>query len=802
MRTTRSNLPRFLFLHVLLIGAADPVSGEDARSERRVEEIIVTAQKREQAIEDVPISMSVLDDTFIAEHGITDLHEALLFVPNAKVDVAGFFVSSRIRGFSFVIDNKAFEPPAGFALDGVVYPRFGYFQTAMLDVERVEVLRGPQGTTFGKNTTAGLIDVITKNPTDDFSGAVSLQLGERERRRLEAAISGPIVEDLVNFRLAVLADEEDGFIDNTTAAISPTAAERLRGRDYKALRAKLAFPDLFDSELLLSAEIADLSDGGVGVQLWHAGPTVSALLRGYDPNVDFERGNFVSSIDQRDYRTTKLKTFRADWSRDFAGWGVHALAAHSIYEEEVQLDNDFGPSPTLVTRDSDKSPTTTFELRAVSPKLEGLFGIERAFGFDLGATDFLAGLFYQRRVLGDGNLRLMGNEVQVAELFVAGFADAGLELPTLPPLPDLGLVEEYARTFEQRGHAVAGFAQAEWHFAERWTLGTGARLGYETKEADWELRAISQEGVLFFASGVQEFVAHHSVSEFHVQPKVSLNYRPFEHVSLFAHWAKAYRSGGFNAFAARANESELTYGSESATEWAIDAKTTLFDGAARLNVSLYRMDVEDFQVLTRIPLFFLPVAFPATTNAPKARAQGVEVDLTWLATDWLTIIGTIGFNDTEYVDFRINDCALDRANTDGDADSRCDASGRAFWGAPEWNNTLTANVVYPLSALPAVGRALPPALGEVDWTLSATMEYSDVYYPDPDLDFRKRQPSFFRWRASAGFANRRQGWSFNVIGENLTNESVSLLDADVVPGFFVTFPDASRIVFGQFRWEF
>ena len=236
---------------------------------------------------------------------------------------------------------------------------------------------------------------------------------------------------------------------------------------------------------------------------------------------------------------------------------------------------------------------------------------------------------------------------------------------------------------------------------------------------------------------------------------MSLNYRPFEHVSLFAHWAKAYRSGGFNAFAYRGSvESELVYDSESATEWGIDAKTTLLDGRARLNVSLYRMDVEDFQVLSRKRLFILPIEFPDTINAPKARAQGIEADLTWLATDWLTIIGTVGFNDTEYLDFPFNDCARGKENTDGDADPRCDVTGRPFWAAPQWNNTLTASVFFPLSEMPAIGGELPSYLAEVAWTASATMEYTDVYYPDWDLDIRKRQRAFFRWRGELWLRQR------------------------------------------------
>ncbi|MGH7821296.1 MAG: TonB-dependent receptor plug domain-containing protein [Candidatus Binatia bacterium] len=123
----------------------DLVPDAEATPRRVIEEIVVTAQRREQLIEDVPISMSVLDSDFIAEQGIGDVREALLFTPNARVDSAGFFAAPRIRGFTFNNNNKAFEPPAGLALDGVPYTRVGYFTSALFDVERVEVLRGPQG---------------------------------------------------------------------------------------------------------------------------------------------------------------------------------------------------------------------------------------------------------------------------------------------------------------------------------------------------------------------------------------------------------------------------------------------------------------------------------------------------------------------------------------------------------------------------------------------------------------------------------------------------------------------------------
>lgn len=198
---------------------------------RTIEEVIVTAQKRDEAIQDVPISMSVMTEEFIVEQGINDLANALLFVPSVKITSAGFFVAPNARGFTFNNNNKAFEPPLGLAIDGIPYTRIPYFLAATFDLKRIEVLRGPQGTTFGKNTTAGLIHMITKDPTEELNASLSLQHGELDRRRAELAVSGPLISDVVNFRLAGFTDERNGYVANTTHAVDPKAQERFLGYD-------------------------------------------------------------------------------------------------------------------------------------------------------------------------------------------------------------------------------------------------------------------------------------------------------------------------------------------------------------------------------------------------------------------------------------------------------------------------------------------------------------------------------------------------------------------------------------------
>jgi iron complex outermembrane recepter protein len=790
--------------------AQDTSRAEDVRESQpqrgaKLEEIVVTAQRHEQNVQDVPISMSVLDSEFLASQGVTDVREALLFAPNVKVESAGFFAAPRIRGFTVNNNNYAFEPPAGMAIDGVPYTNVAYFQSALFDIDRVEVLRGPQGTTFGKNTTAGVIQVITKDPADQYTGFVDLQYGELNRGRLESGVGGPLRKDLVNFRIAGLFDHRDGFVDNTTAALSSETDRHQRGRQRSGARGKLDFPDLYGSNLKITYEHIDLEDTGAGYELWHISPTVAAELRRYDPDADFVKNNYVCSLDAKDGRSSLIDKAQADWEYDLAGWSLNAVAAHSILHDAFDIDLDFTPSPASIAHAKVSTPTTTFELRGLSPYFKGFYGLERLFGLSLGQSQVLAGFFYQRRQVNHLAIDYRFRLIPFLRLTAAAAVGTGVTVPGLPTLP--GIDERFEETvtqgFDQTADTLAGFGQFEWRFAERWMLQYGMRISNETTQAHWNSDFTSPTNVLLTAAGLQEFMADRELSELQFQPKVVLEYSPLENLNLFVHWARAFKGGGFNAFAYRPVADELQYRDESTTEWGMDAKTTLLDGKARVNFSLYRMDAHDFQVLTRLPQdTTLGLGVSKVENAKDARAQGFEGDVTWLPTAWLTLIATAGLNDTEYIDFPFNECPADRPNQDGDADPRCDASGRPFPFAPEWNTTLTPLLRVPLASLPGVTQPLPRPLAGIDLTADFTMEYLDVSYVDVDLDPRKRQPSFFRFRASVGLASFARGWSLKLTGENLTDEATSIRDGDLFSGVFISIPEQPRLFYAQLRWQF
>jgi len=750
-------------------------------------EITVTAQKTEQSVKDVPISMSVIDNKLIAEKGITDVREAMQFVPNVKVESAGFFAAPRSRGFSFNNNNKAIEPPLGIAIDGIPYTTPVYFNSAVFDLKRIEVLRGPQGTTFGKNTTAGLIHMVTSDPTPDWNGVVDLQGGERDRQRVELAGGGPLIEDVVNFRVAYLNNKQDGFIRNTVHQIDPAAPELFRGVSHEGYRAKLQFPDLLGSSLKLSYEHVALEQFGAGEELAQTTQAFRDVVLKYDPNADFIEGNYIASIDGPDGRMATVDTMNLEWNADFGDWGITALAGYSVLDTALAVDADFTPVPALHGIGADKNPTTTFELRGQTAGLEGLFGLKDAFGLDLGNTDLVAGIFYQKREILDSLFQFKFFDGPFLELTAAAAEPLGLP-------PDTS-TEQFSQFFEQTGDVMAVFGQSQWHFLPQWTLLTGLRVSQEKKEAVWEQVFADplSPNALMRAVGLEEFKDRRSLSETQLQPKISLQYDPIEEVSLFLHFARAFKGGGYNAFAFSNDPGELDYKPESLNEWGFDVKTApLFGGKLRANFSIFWMDAFDFQVLARVRKpGTIGLGITKVENAPHARARGAEGDIMWLPFRGATVIATLGYNDTKYLDFKTNECpANSAADPKGaDANNQCNATGKSFPFAPKLDATLSASWSTPL-------------FWGMNFSLGSTLEFQSSQLLDLDLEEKKRQGAFTRFKGNIGIGHLAQGWSFQIIGNNLTNQVTAVRKGDVFANQILGIQDPPREIFGQLRYTF
>ncbi len=787
--------------HVASERPSEPASAPRRSRALAIEEIIVTARKREESLQEVPISLSVLDGEFLAAQGITDLREMSSYVPNTSLDVDGFFLRPRMRGFA-TYGNEGFEQPIGLVIDGVAYGAGPYFQSALFDLDRVEVLRGPQGTLFGKNTTVGLVNLLTRNPTDELTGNLDMQIGNLERRRFEAAIGGPLIANVLNFRIAGLSDERDGIVRNTTKEFVPEANDRLLGKDRKGLRSKIELPNAFGVNLVVGYERIDLELGGGGEELRLVPEGVRPFFLQHDPKTDFERDNFVGSIDSPERNLRTIDNVVVNGGYDLAGWGFDLVAGWSSLTEDDLGDGDFGPIPIAFFDSLRDSGQWTVELRAASPSLAGLFGLERLFDAPLGSTDFSVGFFYQTRTL-DDFLLVTSNEAVIAEfLLFQNDPTGGGQFPegTLGEVDQDGPPTVIEAFFKQEQQTIAGFAQMDWRFLPGWTLLYGMRLSHESKDAFWN-QVISDNSVLL-ARIFDEFKATQGRSELDFSPKVGARYDWSDDVGFYATWARGVRSGGFDATLATANADTREVDPEKVRSWELGSKLRLLGGAATLNLGLFWMNVTDFQLVTEVPTGILDA--PVVVNVGEIRARGVEADLVWQPADWLRLLAAIGFNDSEFLEFPFGICEEDRTDTDRDGDARCDLTGGPLERAPKWVFTLVPRVDYPLARLPGLGALTALPLTEMDLTASLTVEYQDTQFLRETLDPRTRQGSFFRLDAMVGLADLERGWSLGFTVENLTDVATASLVEDVAVsnGTFGHFVEPPRLFFGAFRWKF
>jgi iron complex outermembrane recepter protein len=793
-----------------------------ASGSARLDDLVVTAQKRQQGTMDVPISMSVITDEFIKAQGLTSLAEALQFVPNFKIVEYLNTVRPQCRGFTVSQGNAAFEPPCGLALDGIAYARSAYFSAGLFDLQRIEVLRGPQGTTFGKNTTAGVIALNTKDPTDAFVGNVDLQYAPSGAgaesgnglKRAEVGFGGPLIRDVVNFRIAAAQDDREGHMENTYHQTDPSVRKFIGGLERSQYRAKLQFPDVLGAEIKLLTEKTRVTPHGVAAKLVDVSDSLAEYFRQYDPNVDFER-NWKGSGLEGGYNDTILTRHHGEASSDIGGWSVALLGATGKLDNNFFIDASFVPQRWVDLIQTEANPFTTAEVHAFSPDFEGVFGLKDLFGLDLGRSSMLVGVFGQRTGLDVTTFTLL--RYAVLPGIVA--AQNGGTVINDKPAYDAGWEQERQTGSQpsewlylvnhQTTQTTAVFAQFSWYLTEKWNLDLGARLSTEKKTADWDV-SYSDPAPLFNPPGTRQFSASRGRSEDSFQPKVSIGYKPTDRINLFAHWAVAHKGGGFNFSTPTGNPEEpdpsrsneqtghLSFGPEQGTDWGFDVKSILLDNTLRLNLSLFRLTVDDFQVLTDVPgtriegTTRLPNGFKEVINVGRARAQGVEIDTQYVPTDWLTVIGALGYNDTEYLSAPLDTCGFNIEEQNADPETgRCDHTGFAFLGTPKLAGTLTLDGHFPLAGLWG-------GFGDLMFLLGGTVEYTGTQYTSA-YDPRNSQPAYFLYRAQTGVSSPT--WSFRVTGLNLANDYISL-NTGWSPSSTSVAPLPPRTLFAQFSWNY
>lgn len=592
-----------------------------------VEEIVVTAQKREQRAQDVPLAMSVFSATDLADAGVLDVLDLAELTPGFTMAplFGGAASTPVIRGMSTTIG----EPNVGFFVDGVYQASRATMDAALTNgVERVEIVKGTQSALYGRNTFAGAVNIITRRPTQDHELFVGGTLGDYGRRGLRLGASGPVKDELLQYRLGIDYTALDGFYTNElvdrpldrrrTAAYSLGLLSEPAARLELDLR--LAYGDTNDGDDVLRF----VDNNGAFYPPFNDYQMYDGAVPGYTDGYAVTPGHF-----NRDHFTSSL---RASYEMDNAVL-TSTTGANRLRIDQV-VDNDY--DPRLI-----RSNHTRIHLDELSEELRAVSSATRRLRWLFGAVVYAA-----------------RSTTDIDDRYV-GLAEG-----------NGGLVNET----REGTTSYAAFGQVDFDVVERLELSVGGRYAYEIKT----VRAVDTN-LLDGAQGVFEDEAAFG----EVTPRVALSYHLAKQHLVYASAARAAKSGGFNVVTAAGaiSDEERTYDPESSWQYALGTKSAWFGRRVSLDVALFLTKWKD-QIVRAIG------SNNATLNANAGRttAQGVEVSAEVRPLAGLELSAGGAYTDSHYDSYTFG--ALRRVGVDPVLDGKplqyvskwtCNGSAQYTW---------------------------------------------------------------------------------------------------------------------------
>ncbi len=605
-----------------------------------VTEIVVTAQKESQNLQDVPISVTAVTGEMIEDAQINNIADLSNSIPNVQINTFSNSPDSAVFTIRGVGVNDA-DPYVGttvsVVVDGVVVGVNTAALLSLFDIERVEVLRGPQGTLFGANTTGGVINVITRQPTGEFGGDVQFVYGNYGQIEANASLNFPIGEQFAG-KISVLHNEMDGYFRNYLDG------RRIGERDITTFRGYLQYEGA-DYDATLIGEYVR-SRGGSQTGILIAGPGELFYTPGEteDP-FDFRRG---LSDDQPDLNNRDTYSLTLTQNLDTSLGTLTSITNYREYDNLLFSDDDATTRVLLQTRRDTNHHQFSQELRNLVDITD--------------STRLIAGLFYfeQQYFLDqDGKLD--------------GF------------LPGLG----QPQTQEQKNKSYSAFAQLYQDLTPELTLQAGIRYSHErTSATSTTANSISPDGgpaafddplipgSLIVASGKESWD--------NVGYKVGLDYQPSTDLLLYGYYARGFKSGGFTGRIAIAQDIG-PFDPETLDTFEVGAKADLLDRRLRLNFAAFLNKYNDMQVVQNIT-YPSGANSASIANAGKAETKGFELEATAVPVDGLTLSGSLAYLDAKYKEY--DTLVLDPA-TGGLVP--VSYAGNRLMNSPEWNAAFGLN---------------------------------------------------------------------------------------------------------------
>jgi iron complex outermembrane recepter protein len=786
-----------------------------ASSERFIlEEVIVTAQKVPESLQDVPISMSAVDGQKIADAGINNLQTLSGSVPGLQIGTGAVSDNIFIRGIGSG-SNKAFEQSVGMYIDGAYMGRSLQYRSPFLDVERVEVLRGPQGVLFGKNTVAGVINITTASPSpgDETTGKVSAEYEPETDSQVYTAMFNTSLTENLGARVALKYRDAEGWVDN--ALLDNTEPNN----EETSARVTLAWYPTDDISTTLKLSHSEMSSSGVPMVLTSGDPVSSnpldlaalsdfapfafgALNAGYPETSGFaskdftgyKNNNTVRNKEGMDLESNGL-VLNVDWG--FENFNVASVTAYSEYEYANGVDGDFGPLTFISAGGEQEFDQISQEFR-LSTTNEG-------------PVNWTVGAYFEKQsLMTDGTV---GVDTSLGQPDYINAATGGFGFTSLATALTGGAygVDSIYRHghFEQDAETASAFAQVTWEITPEVRATFGLRYAVDKKTTDKsvvftdDVLGINrsdadpdgygdQASLEFLWSKYGTF--RHNFNNIkrkseNLTPGLNVEWDLSEDAMVYFSYSEGYKSGGFNA----ADDMEISnyttpaedyeYEDEEVKTFEIGGKFTLAEGSMRLNWALFHTEYTNLQVTS-----FNGTSF-TVGNAAATTIEGVEADWQWQASEYLNVSANIAYLDYAYDEYDTASCNVNAqlqyvlANPGAEAaECSADLSGETGAFAPEWSGALAFQYERP------VGDSLTLQLG-------ADANYKDEYYTDDDLSEASLQDATWKYNLRAGLKSLESNWEIMLFGNNITDEQTLASSQDVpsMPGMHIGYVDEGRV---------
>jgi iron complex outermembrane receptor protein len=687
---------------------AAAISAADAAAAQSQSDIVVTARRREERAQDVPIALSVVDNAQLAARGDFRLDQIQQLVPSLQVfsfNPRNTNINIRGLGSNVALTNDGLENGVGVYIDNVYYGRVGQSQFDLVDLDRVEVLRGPQGTLFGKNTTAGAINISSRLPKFDWGFDGQADIGNYDFRQVRGSLTGPLVDGLAAFRLSAAYTDRDGFLYDTTT--------KRDVHDYRNVTVR--------GQLLLTPAsrltLRIIGDWGKQEQNCCINVLVGSFST-YD-NGGAIANNFAARIARAGFTPLPFDPFarRSDANSPFQAnmntWGVSG---------EINYDLG-GATITSISalRNWNWFPLNDGDYTALSVNLQGhQQNFQRQFSQEVriasnGANtiDYVLGAYYFfQKVRGVGTTELGPDAASY--LYPADLAGGVANIATNGLLAR-SRSDPHTRSF-------AAFGQGVWHITPALSLTAGLRYTHEDKWGGYSnqiLFALPTTGLnatqIARVNAIRATLA--PVTSFDVDASndsvsglATLGWKPSKDVLLYATYSRGSKSQGLNLTTLPAGVSPVI-APEKVDNFEAGIKSQFFNRSVTLNLAGYWTKVANYQTTIVQQLIGTNTYINYIANIPQVRSRGFEGDIGWTVSPHLSFTGSVAYTDAVYTDYPNGPAPIENLNLGAVQNM----TGKPLAGVPKWSTALGSDGSIPL-------RDGTELYGHADWS------YRSSYY--------------------------------------------------------------------------